>query len=36
MYRQYFPHLALAHARRALGLSGETDTAGRLVAATNA
>ncbi len=32
LYRQYFPHLALAHARRSLGLSGETDTSGWLVA----
>jgi squalene-hopene/tetraprenyl-beta-curcumene cyclase len=34
MYRQYFPHLALAHARRALGLSGGTDTAGWLVSSS--
>jgi squalene-hopene/tetraprenyl-beta-curcumene cyclase len=36
LYRQYFPHLALAHARRSLGLSGETDTSGWLVAASKA
>jgi squalene-hopene/tetraprenyl-beta-curcumene cyclase len=36
LYRQYFPHLALAHARRSLGLSGETDTSGWLVPASNA
>ncbi len=36
LYRQYFPHLALAHARRSLGLSGETDTSGWLVQASTA
>jgi squalene-hopene/tetraprenyl-beta-curcumene cyclase len=36
LYRQYFPHLALAHARRSLGLSGETDTSGWLVAPRSA
>jgi squalene-hopene/tetraprenyl-beta-curcumene cyclase len=30
MYRQYFPHLALAHARRALGLHVESDAANAL------
>jgi len=36
LYRQYFPHLALAHARRSLGLSGETDTSGWLAVASKA
>jgi hypothetical protein len=30
LYRQYFPHLALAMARRSLGLPGESDASNRI------
>ena len=36
LYRQYFPHLALAQARRSLGLSMETDATGRSHAVSGA
>jgi hypothetical protein len=31
LYRQYFPHLALALARRTLGVSGEADASSWVV-----